>query len=84
MSEVVALPSENPQIQIIFTLAGVIAIFSLIIFFALEMINPNVYVLPDRTIYVMLSIIAALLGFKSLHPYYQQGKGPIYGPEEKE
>lgn len=86
MTEVVKLTQEDdPNIQILFTISGILVIFALVIFFALEMINPQVYVLPDRTIYVMLSIIAALLGLKSLHPYYRdQGKYQSGGFREDE
>ena len=69
------MAQSDPRTELLLTLAGVVAIFALIFFFALELTNPQSHVLPDRTIYVMLSIIAALLGFKSLAPHDRQTDG---------
>lgn len=67
--------SADIHIQLILTVAGVLAAFALIVFFGLEMTNPEVYVLPDRTIGVMMTIIGLLLGYKSIHPYYRRMNG---------
>lgn len=52
--------------DLILTTAGVFVIFALVVFFAIEMTNPDAFVLQDRTIYILLSLIAALLGFNQL------------------
>lgn len=52
--------------DVLLTIAGVVSIFALIGFFLIEMTNPGEYVLADRTIYIMLSLIAALLGFNQV------------------
>lgn len=61
-------PKYDHRIDLILTLAGVMSIFALIVFFAIEQIDPTTYVLPDRTVVVMLSIIAGLLGIKTALP----------------
>ena len=59
---------SDPRIDLILTIAGVVCIFALIGFFAIEQMNPGTHVLPDRTVVVMLGIIAGLLGIKTILP----------------
>lgn len=58
---------ESPRTDLLLTLAGVFVVFSLVVFFAIEMTNPDAYVLQDRTIYILLGLIAALLGLNQFH-----------------
>lgn len=60
----------KPTTDVLLTVAGVFVIVALVIFFAVEMTNPDSYVLQDRTIYILLGLIAALLGFN-------QFQGPV-------
>lgn len=61
---------QKPTTDILLTAAGVFVIVALVVFFAVEMTNPSAYVLQDRTIYILLGLIAALLGFN-------QFQGPV-------
>lgn len=57
------------------TCAGIFVIVALVILFAIEMTNPETYVLQDRTIYILLTLIAALLGLN------QFGGSPNHRPD---
>lgn len=61
---------QKPTTDMLLTVAGIGVIFALVVFFAIEMTNPDAYVLQDRTIYILLGLIAALLGFN-------QFQGPV-------
>lgn len=67
-----------PQEEMLLTAAGIFVIVALVIFFAVEMTNPDSYVLQDRTIYILLALIAALLGFNQ----FQSPLGGHYGGSE--
>lgn len=60
---------DDPRTELLLTGAGVICVFALIAFFAIELTNPEEFVLQDRTIYIMLGIIGALLGLKTISPH---------------
>lgn len=59
-------PASSQRIEYLYAIAGVFVVFALVVFFAIELTNPTDAVLPERTIFIMLGLIGALLGIKTI------------------
>lgn len=59
---------EDPRIELLIALTGVICIFVLIVLLAFEVVSQGAVVVPSRTIHVLLGLAGALLGLKTVIP----------------